>query len=522
MNKPLKKIILILTLIILLPSLIFISYQVMTINESEKVLQSIYENQLDAVIFSVNQYSEDVASSWRNEINSSIKNIIEKDSLKSRIEDLINIHPSLIAVFMADTPSYENIQIFSAKNVTPTNSFSKNISTSLNENQDKIRRLYTYQRGGYNKIEPFSHSSSDSTEVLGFIIEEGIQEFRIGGMVIQKESFIKQVLAPKINSILEGDFAAAVYNPNTGKQVFNPSGLSSDQLKQNKQLWLLKNYHIGIALTGGDIEKVIKDRSMINLALIIFLGLTLIVGIIFVFTNIKKEIELAQIKSDFVSNVSHELRTPLALINMFAETLEMGRVKTEEKKMEYYSIISQETGRLSRIVNKILNFSQIEAGKRKYHFEQTDINSVVEKVYSTYHFHLTSSGFSFSFLPDETIPKINADPEAVSEAVINLIDNGVKYSKDKKEIIIKTGESDGVVFIEVEDKGIGISSENHEKIFEKFFRVSSGDVHNTKGTGLGLTIVQHIAAAHSGKISLESKENEGSIFRLSIPIKGGN
>jgi len=236
--------------------------------------------------------------------------------------------------------------------------------------------------------------------------------------------------------------------------------------------------------------------------------------------------ELAKIKSDFVSNVSHELRTPLALISMFAETLEMERVPNEEKKKEYYSIISKEAARLSRIVNKILSFSKIEAGKREYRLSNVNINYLVEEVYKSYQFHLKNSGFQFSFSAGKTVPEIQADAEAISEAVINLIDNAIKYSIDKKDISIATGVEGDSIFIEVKDKGVGISEENQKKIFEKFFRVSDGLVHNTKGTGLGLTLVKHIVDAHKGKIKVKSKLNEGSSFILTFPInninKGGN
>jgi two-component system phosphate regulon sensor histidine kinase PhoR len=203
---------------------------------------------------------------------------------------------------------------------------------------------------------------------------------------------------------------------------------------------------------------------------------------------------------------------------MFAETLELGRVKTEEKKKEYYSILSNEANRLSRIVNKILNFSKMEAGKKTYSFSKVNINEVVQNIFSTYKFHLQNNGFSFSINSENNLPLIDADSEAISEALINLIDNAVKYSSEQKEIIINTGRSDGKIFVEVQDKGIGISQENQKRIYEKFFRVSTGLVHNTKGTGLGLTIVKHIMDAHNGEIKLKSNPGKGSAFRLEFKI----
>ncbi len=238
-----------------------------------------------------------------------------------------------------------------------------------------------------------------------------------------------------------------------------------------------------------------------------------------VFRNIKKEIQLAQIKADFVSNVSHELRTPLSLISMFAETLQMGRVKSEEKKNEYYSIIHSETSRLSGIVNKVLNFSKMEAGKRTFHMEKSDLNQVVENVFNTYKFHLQNNNFEFDYKCDGDLPPVNLDKDAVSEAIINLIDNAVKYSEENKVVILRTGEEKNYVFVEVEDKGIGISEADQKKVFEKFFRVSTGHVHNTKGTGLGLSLVKQIVDAHNGKILLSSTPGKGSRFKILLPAR---
>jgi two-component system phosphate regulon sensor histidine kinase PhoR len=271
---------------------------------------------------------------------------------------------------------------------------------------------------------------------------------------------------------------------------------------------------LAIKLKGETIEDLVNQRAKTNLILIIALALILIAGAWLVFRNTKREVELAQVKSEFVSNVSHELRTPLSLISMFAETLEMGRVKSEEKKKEYYSIISQEALRLGKIVNKILSFSKMEAGKRTYNFEEVDLNEIVEQIYDSYRFHLQNNEFEFIFHRHDSPLKIKADSEALSEAIINLLDNAVKYSKDKKRVELLTGEKQESIFLEVTDLGIGIGTEDQKRIFEKFYRVSSGLVHNTKGTGLGLSLVKHIMDAHKGEVTLSSELGNGSTFRL--------
>jgi two-component system phosphate regulon sensor histidine kinase PhoR len=342
---------------------------------------------------------------------------------------------------------------------------------------------------------------------------------KLTGLLVNPNEFIYRILSPKIQEIAEEEFIISVFNREENFQYNSTKDYDSTKVQQERPLWIFPNYKVGISLVGSTIEDLVKERVVTNIILISLLTLVLIVGVYIVYRNVKREVEIAQIKSDFVSNVSHELRTPLSLISMFAETLEMGRTKTEEKKKEYYSIISREANRLGRIVNTILNFSKMEAGKRKYYFEEKDLNTVIEKIFENYSFHLKNKGFKFDFHPRENLPAIIIDEEAVSEAVINLIDNAVKYSPDKKQIEIKTGLDSAFEFVEVADKGIGISHEDQRKIFDKFFRVSSALVHDTKGTGLGLSIVKHVMDAHGGKVTLNSKAGAGSSFKLLFPTK---
>jgi two-component system phosphate regulon sensor histidine kinase PhoR len=205
---------------------------------------------------------------------------------------------------------------------------------------------------------------------------------------------------------------------------------------------------------------------------------------------------------------------------MYIETLEMGRVKDNNKVKEYYSVILNETTRLSGIVNRILSFSQIESNKRKYSFSETNINEIVENATITFRYSIENKGFSYSFKPDKNIPLIQVDREAIADAFVNLIDNAMKYSTEIKHIEVRTGISDKYVYVEVEDHGIGISEKNQKYIFDKFYRVTEMNLANrVKGSGLGLAIVKHIMDAHEGTISVKSSPGSGSAFRLSFPVK---
>ena len=507
MDKTTKKIGIILVFIILIPFLFYSAYEITSLNENEKVIEGIYNNQLDAILFSINQYSEDIITGWSNKLVYTLPD-------SSGIKKFFRENPSLQVLFTADS-SGENI---AGEYISDSASFDKrSVSAVLKNNRGELNKLITFTGEGYTKLQPLPQSNLTNGIVV-FILPRKVP-LNIGGMLFDKEEFIRRMLAPRIQSISADEFTIKVSRNSDNAVIFSTEQkITKTKSGQAKPLWLLPEYSVGISIKGETIQSLASGRLNTNIIMIIVLNIILLFGIWLIFRNIKKEIELARIKSDFVANVSHELRTPLALVNMFAETLEMGRVRTEEKKQEYYSIITQEIGRLSKIVNKILSFSKMEAGKRTYSFSPNDLNEITERVFATYKFHLQNNGFKSEVELDNRPLPVNADPEAVGEALINLIDNAIKYTQDDKFIKIKSGTENGYAFVEVQDKGIGISTDNQKKIFEKFFRVQSSLIHNTKGTGLGLSIVKHIMDAHKGEISLESTPWVGSTFRLKFPL----
>lgn len=494
MNTTTRKIGIILLFIILLPAVIFSVYEISSLNESEKMIDKIYNNQLDALIFSVNQYSEDVVGRFQYKLNF-FNEEKKSSSLDSQLTRFVEENPSVIKIVFTDST---------------LNSSDPMINGLLKSGQQKIEKLYSFKKEKYNRIEPIEYNNNS---FLFFVLDNPTSK-NLCGIMIDADKFIRDILSPKILSIAQNEFSIYVFN-NEKIYDFNSEGnINPRTLNQQRKLWLLPSFSLAIKLKGESIEDLVSQRATTNLILILALTLILIAGAWFVFKNTKREVELALVKSEFVSNVSHELRTPLSLISMFAETLEMGRVKSEEKKKEYYSIISQEALRLGKIVNKILSFSKMEAGKRNYSFEEIDLNEVVEQIYDSYKFHLQNNGFEFTFHKHISHLKIKADAEAISEAIVNLLDNAVKYSKNKKRVELLTSEEEEFAFVEVKDSGIGIGAEDQKKIFEKFYRVSNVLVHNTKGTGLGLSLVKHIMDAHKGEIFLSSELGKGSTFQL--------
>jgi len=248
------------------------------------------------------------------------------------------------------------------------------------------------------------------------------------------------------------------------------------------------------------------------------LSLLLAGGLVLTHRNVTKEMALARLKSDFVSNVSHELRTPLSLIRLYAETLEMGRITSPQKYQEYYSIIRKESERLTALINNILDFSRIEAGRKEYDFRETDLRELVHNTLESYRYQIEQNGFTFEEKIGE-VPPMRVDREAMARSLVNLVNNSLKYSQDRKYIGVNLYRDNGSVKLEVVDHGIGIPTDEQGKIFEKFYRVGDPLVHNTKGSGLGLSLVRHIAQAHGGDVSVESAPGRGTRFTISLPIE---
>ena len=277
---------------------------------------------------------------------------------------------------------------------------------------------------------------------------------------------------------------------------------------------------LGIKFQGTTAEAISRRWVFQSFLILGVLSVLMIGGLVLTYRSVNKQVALARLKSDFVSNVSHELRTPLALIRLYAETLELGRIGTDTKKHEYYSIIRKESERLTALINNILDFSRIEAGRKEYDFRETDIAELVRNTLDSYRFQIEQQGFALEEQIEPSLPKVRVDREAIARALVNLVNNALKYSDNEKFLGVKLYREQSVLKLEVSDRGIGIERHEQSRIFEKFYRTCDPLVHNTKGSGLGLSLVQHITQAHGGEVEVESTPGRGSKFTLSLPLVG--
>jgi signal transduction histidine kinase len=276
---------------------------------------------------------------------------------------------------------------------------------------------------------------------------------------------------------------------------------------------------LGIRPEGTTIADISNRWTRVAFMILGALSLLMGAGMILAYRNVASELALARLKSDFVSNVSHELRTPLALIRLYAETLELGRISSAGKHQQYYEIIRKESERLSSLINNILDFSRIEAGKKEYSFRETDVADLVRNTLESYRFEIEQNGFQFEQKIDNNLPPLHVDREAIARSLLNLVNNAVKYSAAEKYLGVHLYRRNDKVNLEVVDHGIGIPVKEQVKIFEKFYRVGDPLVHNTKGSGLGLSLVRHIVLAHGGALAVESAPGRGSKFIITLPVQ---
>ena len=237
---------------------------------------------------------------------------------------------------------------------------------------------------------------------------------------------------------------------------------------------------------------------------------------------VRRETEMAALKADFVANVSHDLKTPLALIRMFGETLEMGRVADEGKRQEYYRVITRESERLSRLLDNVLDFSRIERGRRTYDLAPAAVSPIVHETLEAFAYLLAQQDFHVEVTVAPDLPEVLLDAAAVGQALANLVDNAIKYSGARRVLRVDAALRDGHVAVSVADEGVGIPAEEQERIFEKFYRVGRSETQGRRGSGVGLALVRYTVEAHGGHVTVESQPGRGSRFTLWFPLQADN
>ena len=369
---------------------------------------------------------------------------------------------------------------------------------------------------------------------IAYFVPEGVPSDRVAlGIVAFDQDYLRKTFFPGVvkdvlsskNTVLRADANLPVMMIHAPKDstpwVASANWNGGEPEEERRFADVFPGLIFAIKYQGTTIADIGNRFLRYNYIVLGALSVLMVGGIWLTYRNVSREMNLARLKSDFVANVSHELRTPLALIRLYAETLELGRLTAKEKYQEYFRIIREESERLTALINNILDFSRIEAGRKEYEFKETDLADLVRSTLDSYRFQIEQNGFAFEENISCDLPPVTVDREAIARSLLNLVNNALKYSKEQKYIGVSLYRTNGSVNLEVQDHGIGIPPNEQEKIFEKFYRCGDPLVHNIKGSGLGLSLVRHIARAHGGEVLVESTPERGSKFTIALPLDPG-
>jgi signal transduction histidine kinase len=529
-------------LAVVLPAaaLIYVNFSQLQVFDRDKVLEAAFHRDFQDFLAVTEKKMNKKAYSMTEEVRSLFPSPDNaEDEKEGKLGEILAKSPWVSHVFLYDEGSF-------LLQTQPQQMFDKYILQERERMAESYKKWFDGDGRGlvqtmHKKARPINFEGGlvkrpdgEAYSVTAFFILPGLPPDRLvlGGVTFDarylKRTFFREMLDESVNQKMSDQrgnkFAMMLYPAEMdGAQPAKPlaatAGWGEGKPESTRKLdEPFRGLVLGVKFQGTSIKAIGETFVHRSFVILGFLSLMIIGGLVLTRHIVVKEMALARLKSDFVSNVSHELRTPLALIRLYAETLELGRITTPEKKQQYYRIIRKESERLTALINNILDFSRIEAGRKEYEFRNTDIAELVRNTLESYRYQIEQQGFEFEENIDSNLPAVPVDREAIARALVNLVNNALKYSSEDKFLGVKLYRDDGVVKLEVADHGIGITRRDQARIFEKFYRAGDPLVHNTKGSGLGLSLVRHITEAHGGEIAVESTPGRGSKFILSLPL----
>jgi signal transduction histidine kinase len=465
----------------------------------------------------------------------------DHSAIKSKLERILSAHPEYAYAVLYDKeknllvsrsqPAHDQDEGFCARARDAIHMVGGWLSVDAEEMATHVRRMADKDEppvafyGGWNLQEnPHTYYS------VAFFIPGDVPKNRVVlGVIAFDGDYLRERFFPGMMKDVLNSKSAVLKADNPPVMMIHPSKDSTPWLTSTD--WdggkpemertltdVFPELSLAIKYRGTTVADMSSRFLRYNYIVLAALSVLMVGGIWLTYRNVSREMNLARLKSDFVANVSHELRTPLALIRLYAETLELGRLTAKEKYQEYFRIIREESERLTALINNILDFSRIEAGRKEYEFKETDLAELVHSTLESYRFQIQQNGFAYEENISGDIPPLAVDREALARSLLNLVNNALKYSKDQKYIGVSLYRSNTFVNLEVRDRGIGIPANEQEKIFEKFYRCGDPLVHDVKGSGLGLSLVRHIARAHGGDVRVESAPEKGSKFTIALPL----
>lgn len=281
----------------------------------------------------------------------------------------------------------------------------------------------------------------------------------------------------------------------------------------------VRGFELGFSGLSG--SGWLDQKQLVSLGFIILLLVMMAAGLAMTARVVRREVELGRIQNEFIEAMSHEFKSPIASIRLLMERITSGRLSTPQTTADYYTAISREAERLERLVNRLLEWQQIQAGRKRYNFSSGSLAVMATTAIEQMRPQAEAKGIEIERETEQGIPDVPFDEAAITDAIENLVDNAIKYSPPQTLVKLLIRMDDGHACVEVRDQGIGIEHDELTRIFDKFYRCRRGDLHNVHGTGLGLALVKATIEAHGGAVEVTSEPGVGSCFRLRLPINNG-
>jgi two-component system phosphate regulon sensor histidine kinase PhoR len=309
-----------------------------------------------------------------------------------------------------------------------------------------------------------------------------------------------------------------------GRIIFGPPLRTGEFTVAVRFPTTLYGWRVQVSPSASDeLTARVRSRTMLEQIMVLLSCVVLVLGMITILLAAWRERRISALKSEFVANVSHELKTPLALVRMFAEMLQSGRVASDAKKQEYLDIIVSESERLSSLIENVLDFARVERGRQAYEFAEGSVGDAVSRAITVYRHRAEREGVELTVDVAPGLPTCDIDERAIQLAVINYVDNALKYAPASGVVAVKVTCEDGSIVVRVLDRGPGVPPEDRERIFERFVRGSTARAHGSerpvRGSGIGLALVKHIAQSHGGLAWVDTAPGGGASFAMSIPAK---
>jgi len=384
------------------------------------------------------------------------------------------------------------------------------IARNLDSPRDSAKR-FTLEIGRHSYL----------VSLLSQPMGKGIKTNEIWGLLLNAEYLKDNVLNQALQRDVSSEKTEWVVRGRDGEAILKSESALSGSVTVKTNFagnfpdWFLEFYEQEQRL----IETFLTSRRGIYFYMFLLIAGILIFGSILTIRTVSHELELAKMKSDFVSTISHEFKSPLTSIRQLAEMLQAGRIPSEERRQKYYDVLLEQSERLSLLTENILNFAQMEEGRKEFEFKKVDIGTLLQEIVSTIQDRVRHEGFVIQTKIEKTLPSIEIDSAPITQAVANLIDNAIKFSGKTKKVVVSSFTESRYLVIAVKDFGIGIKKEEIDKVFERFYRGGDELTRMVKGSGLGLTLVKQIVEAHHGSVHVESEPGHGSTFSMRLPLQ---